>query len=72
MTRRGSLTDIASDFALLKLRVPEYPAGRAGSSRLIGSATPRHERGRAGLLLEPNLQWSRMSSAVIGNSLGED
>ena len=32
LTRRGLLTDIAADFALLRLRVPEYPAGRAGSS----------------------------------------
>jgi hypothetical protein len=26
------LPDIAADFALLRLRVPDYPAGRAGSS----------------------------------------
>src|SRR5207302_10072287 len=32
LTRRGLLTDIAADFALLRLRVSEYSAGRAGSS----------------------------------------
>ncbi len=38
----------------------------------IGSAIARHERGRAGLLLESDPQWRRMSSDIIGNSLGED
>ena len=32
LTRRGLLKDIAPDFALLRLRVPEYPAGRARGS----------------------------------------
>jgi hypothetical protein len=36
------------------------------------SASPRRESGRAGLILESSMQCSRMSSDVIGNSLGEN
>ena len=32
LTRRSSLKDIAADFALLRLQVPELSAARAGSS----------------------------------------